>query len=131
MHTAPVDAVVLCSDRTLEAKANLLPFPQGMTEFSGSTRFSPSPSSSRNISTFTVSVTPPEAKLLRLLFLVFASKGNLCFTAFGFSQNTQINLFTCRNSELMAGSQYPETTRSFVKSGLLLFIELLLFLFSR
>ena len=49
----------------------------------------------------------------------------------GFDQNAQINLITCRNSELMAGSQYPQTTRSLLKTGLLLFIELLLFLFSR
>ena len=33
----------------------------------------------RSISTFPVSVTPPEANLLRLLFLVFASKRILCF----------------------------------------------------
>ena len=33
--------------------------------------------------------------------------------------------------ELMAGSQYPQTTRSLLKTGLLLFIELLLFVFSR
>ena len=46
-------------------------------------------------------------------------------------QNTQINLITCRNSELMAGSQYPQTTRSLLKTGLQLLIELLLFLFSR
>ena len=49
----------------------------------------------------------------------------------GFDQNAQINLITCRNSELMAGSQYPQTTRSLLKSGLLLLIILLLFLFSR
>ena len=48
-----------------------------------------------------------------------------------FDQSAQINLITCRNGELMAGSQYPQTTRSLLKSGLLLFIELLLFLFSR
>ena len=52
-------------------------------------------------------------------------------TAFGFGQNTQISLITCRNSELMAGSQYAQTTRSLLKSGLLLVIELLLFLFNR
>ena len=49
----------------------------------------------------------------------------------GFDQSAQINLITCRNSELMAGSQYPQTTRSLLKSGLLLFFELLLFLLSR
>ena len=52
-------------------------------------------------------------------------------TAFGFGQNTQNNLITCRISELMAGSQYSQTTRSLLQTGLLLFIELLLFLFSR
>ena len=40
---------------------------------------SPSLSSPRSISTFPVSVTPPEARPLRLLFLIFASKGILCF----------------------------------------------------
>ena len=29
----------------------------------------------------------------------------------GFDQNAQINLFTCKISELMTGSQYPQTTR--------------------
>ena len=33
----------------------------------------------------------------------------------GFDQNAQINLLTCRISELMAGSQYPQTTRSLLK----------------
>ena len=51
-------------------------------------------------------------------------------TAFGFGQNSQINLIKCTTSELLAGSQYPQTTRSLLKTGLLL-IELLLFLFSR
>ena len=46
-------------------------------------------------------------------------------------QNAQITLITCRNSELMAGSQYSQTTRSLLKTRLLLFIELLLFLLSR
>ena len=32
----------------------------------------------------------------------------------------QINVVTCKNSELMAGSQYPQTTRSLLKTGLLL-----------
>ena len=49
----------------------------------------------------------------------------------GYDQNAQINLITCRNSELMAGSQYPQTTRSLLKSGLLLFIKLFMFLFRR
>ena len=49
----------------------------------------------------------------------------------GFDQNAQNNLITCKISELMAGSQYPQTTRLFLKSGLLLLIDLLLFLFSR
>ena len=78
MHTAPMDAVVLCSDRALEARAPSLPFPQASLSISSRTRLvfpglraaSLSPSSPRSISTFTVSVTPPEAKLLRLPFLV-------------------------------------------------------------
>ena len=49
----------------------------------------------------------------------------------GFDQNAQINLFTCKISELMARSQYPKTTRSLLKTGLLLLIILLLFLFRR
>ena len=49
----------------------------------------------------------------------------------GFDQNAQINLITCKISELMAGSQYPQTTRSLLKTGLLLFVMLRLFLFSR
>ena len=52
-------------------------------------------------------------------------------TVSGFDQNALINLIICKNSELMAGSQYPQTTRSLLKTGLLLFIILLLFLFSR
>ena len=35
----------------------------------------------------------------------------------GFDQNAQINWITCKNSELMAGSQYPQTTRSLLKTG--------------
>ena len=42
----------------------------------------------------------------------------------GFDQNAQINLITCKISELMAGSQYPQTTRSLLETGLLLLIEL-------
>ena len=41
-------------------------------------------------------------------------------TVLGFGQNAQINLITSENSELMAGSQYPHTTRSLLKTGLLL-----------
>ena len=48
-----------------------------------------------------------------------------------FGQIALTNLVTCRNSEFMAGSQYPQTTRSFLKTGLLLVIILILFLFSR
>ena len=36
----------------------------------------------------------------------------------GFDQNAQINLIICKNSELMAGSQYPQTTRSLLKTEL-------------
>ena len=39
-------------------------------------------------------------------------------TVFGFDQNALVNLTTCRNSKLMAGSQYPQTTRSLSKTGL-------------
>ena len=52
-------------------------------------------------------------------------------TVCGFGQNTLFNLIICKNSELMAGSQCPQTTRSVLKTGLLLFLILLLFLFSR
>ena len=41
-------------------------------------------------------------------------------TISGFDQNALINLIICKNSELMAGSQYPQTTRSLLKTGLLL-----------
>ena len=74
---------------------------------------------------FTVSTKP----VLSVVFSNIGSTKNA--TDFGFGQNIQINLITCRNSELMAGSQYPQTTRSLLKTGLLLFIELLLFLLSR
>ena len=85
MHTAPVDAVVLGSDRTLEASVSSLPFPQGSLSifsrtgigFLGPRAASPSPLPPRSINTFPVSVTPPEARLRRLLFLIFASKGIL------------------------------------------------------
>ena len=34
-------------------------------------------------------------------------------------RSSQTTLVTCKNGELMAGSQYPQTTRSLLKSGLL------------
>ena len=46
------------------------------------------------------------------------STESLLFWAIG--QNAQINLIICKNSELMAGSQYPQTTRTLLKTGLLL-----------
>ena len=81
MRTAPVDAVVLCSDRTLEARAPSLSFPQGSLSISSRTRLgfpgpravSPSPVLPRSIDTFPVFATPPEARLLRPLFPVSAS----------------------------------------------------------
>ena len=57
------------------------------------------------------------------------STNKLLFSSF--DQNAEINLFTCKISELMAGSQYPQTTRSLLKTGQLLLVILLLFLFSR
>ena len=57
------------------------------------------------------------------------SRKTLMFS--GFDQNAQIKLLTCKFRELMAESQYPQTTRSLLKTGLLLFVILLLFLFSR
>ena len=47
-----------------------------------------------------------------------------------FDQNAQINLIIRKNSELMAGSQYPQTMKSFLKTGVLLFVILRLFFFS-
>ena len=41
-------------------------------------------------------------------------------TVSGVDQNALINLIICKNSELMAGSQYPQTRRSLSKTGLLL-----------
>ena len=41
-------------------------------------------------------------------------------TVLGFGQNAQINLITSENSELMAVSHYPHTTRSLLKTGLLI-----------
>ena len=40
-------------------------------------------------------------------------------TVSGVDQNALMNLISCRNSELIAGFQYPQTTRSLVKTGLL------------
>ena len=65
---------------------------------------------------FTVSTKP----VLSVVFSNIGSTKNV--TAFGFGENTQINLIICRNSELMAGSQYPQTTRLLLKTGLLLFV---------
>ena len=61
-----------------------------------------------------------------MLLTVSAIASSLCgpfninVTSSGFGQNAQINLITRKNSELMAGSQYPQTTRSLLKTGLLL-----------
>ena len=41
-------------------------------------------------------------------------------TVSGVDQNALINLIICKISELIAGSQYPQTTRSLSKTGLLL-----------
>ena len=41
-------------------------------------------------------------------------------TVSGVDQNALINLIICKNSELMAGSQYPQIRRSLSKTGLLL-----------
>ena len=52
--------------------------------------------------------------------MVFSNIGSTKTLLFsGFDQNAQINWITCKNSELMAGSQYPQTTRSLLKTGLL------------
>ena len=48
----------------------------------------------------------------------FGSTKTLLFS--GFDQNAQNNLLTCEISELTAGSQYPQTTRSLLKTELLL-----------
>ena len=60
------------------------PFPRGSLSISSRTKLGfpgsrPGPVSLRNIGIFPVSVTPPEVRMLRPLFLVFASKENLCF----------------------------------------------------
>ena len=65
-----MDAVVLCLDLTLEAKAPSLPFQRGSLSISSETKLgfpgpraaSPLPSSPRSISTFPVSVTLLEAR---------------------------------------------------------------------
>ena len=75
---------------------------------------------------FTVST---EASSFDGLSIIGSTKKNV--TVSGFDQNALINLITCKISELMARSQYRKTTRSLLKKGLLLFIVLLLFLFSR
>ena len=41
-------------------------------------------------------------------------------TVLRFGKNAQINLVTCKNSELLAGSQNPQTAMSLLKTGLLL-----------
>ena len=80
--TAPVAAVVLGSGRTPEARVPSLPYLQESLPVSSRTRLgfpgpysaSPSPSSPRSMDSFLVPATPPEARLLRLIFLVFKSK---------------------------------------------------------
>ena len=52
------------------------------------------------------------------LSIIGSTKKNV--TVSGFDQNALINLITCKSSELMGGSQYPQTTRSLVKTGLVL-----------
>ena len=82
-RTIPEDAVFLCLDRILEARAPSRPFPQGSPSASSRTRLgslgphaaSPSPSLARSTGVFPVSATPPEVRPLRPLSLVFASKG--------------------------------------------------------
>ena len=55
----------------------------------------PSPSSPRSIDTFPVSATPPEARLLRLIFLVFASKGILfLYSLLKFGANAVLELMS-------------------------------------
>ena len=62
-------------------------------------------------------------------FINIGSTNSLLVQVIG--QIAQTNLVTFRNSEFMAGSQYPQTTSSFLKLGLLLIIILKLFFFSR
>ena len=57
------------------------------------------------------------------------STKSLLFWAIG--QKARLILVTCRNSALMAGSQYPQTTRSLLKTGLLLNNYIIIVLFSR
>ena len=59
-----------------------------------------------------------------VVFLLSGRQKNV--TVSGFDQNALINLIISKNSELMAGSQYPQTTRSLLKTGLLLINILLL-----
>ena len=61
-------------------------------------------------------------------FNIGSTKPSL-FWAIG--QKAQVNLVTCTNFELMAGSQYPQTTRSLLKTGVLLMHYITVFLFSR
>ena len=65
-----------------------------------------------------------------VLLLVFLTSGRQKRYCFWLRSNTQINLIVCKISELMAASQYPQTTRSLLKTRLLLFIILILFFFS-
>ena len=75
---------------------------------------------------FTVSTKP----VLLVVFLRSGRQKNV--TVSGFDQNALINIIICKISELMAVSQYPQTTRSLLKIGLLLiYYIILLFLFSR
>ena len=56
----------------------------------------------------------------RVLLMVFLTSGRQKnVTISGFDQNALINLIICKNSELMAGPQYPQTTRSLIKTELL------------
>ena len=81
VHTAPMDAFVLCLNRTQESRTlSLLSHPRRLLAWSGSeTCFQgprvaiPSRSSSESINIFLVFVKPPVARLLYSLFLVFAS----------------------------------------------------------
>ena len=61
-----------------------------------------------------------------VLLVVFLKSGDKNVTVSGFGQNTQINLIICKNIEVMVGSQYLHTTRSLLKTGLLLLIISLL-----
>ena len=52
-------------------------------------------------------------------------------TVSGVDQNALINLILCKNSELMAASQYPQTTRTLSNLGLLFINFVTIVLFSR